>query len=55
MFVALDEEGKPRQVPSLLAEKEEQRQRQREAKLRRGTRLCRKRAIEAARRAKGES
>jgi acyl-CoA hydrolase len=55
VFVALDGEGKPRPVPPVLAEDEEQRQRQQEAKLRREARLARKRAIEEARAAKGES
>jgi acyl-CoA hydrolase len=55
VFVALDDQGKPRSVPPILAENEEQRQRQREASLRREARLTRKRAIEEARRAKGEA
>jgi acyl-CoA hydrolase len=55
VFVALDEGGKPRPVPGLLAENDEQRQRQHEASLRREARLARKRAIEQARRAKGEA
>jgi acyl-CoA hydrolase len=54
VFVALDRDGKPRAVPPVLAENEEERQRQREAKLRREARLARKNAIEEARRAKGE-
>jgi acyl-CoA hydrolase len=54
VFVALDREGQPRAVAPLLAENEEERQRQREAKLRREARLARKNAIEEARRAKGE-
>jgi acyl-CoA hydrolase len=55
VFVALDDQGRPRPVPPILAENEEQRQRQREAGLRREARLTRKRAIEEARRAKGET
>jgi acyl-CoA hydrolase len=55
VFVALDGEGKPRPVPPVLAEDDEQRQRQQEAKLRREARLARKRAIEEARAAKGEA
>jgi acyl-CoA hydrolase len=55
VFVALDDQKKARPVPPLLAENEEQRQRQHEASLRREARLSRKRAIEEARRAKGES
>jgi acyl-CoA hydrolase len=54
VFVALDREGRPREVPAVLAESEEQGQRQHEAKLRREARLSRKRAIEEARAAKGE-
>lgn len=49
VFVALDEEGTPRPVPPLVVETEEERQRQREAKLRREARLARKQAIERAR------
>jgi acyl-CoA hydrolase len=54
VFVALDRQGAPREVPAVLAENDEQRQRQHEAKLRREARLARKRAIEEARAAKGE-
>ena len=49
VFVALDQEGKPRPVPPIVAETEEQQQREREAKVRRENRLHRKAAIEAAR------
>lgn len=45
VFVALDEKGKPRPVPPLVAETERQQRRQREAKMRRQTRLAHKRAI----------
>lgn len=45
VFVALDEKGKPRPVPPLVAETARQRRRQREAKMRRQTRLAHKRAI----------
>jgi acyl-CoA hydrolase len=55
VYVALDEEGKPRPVPPVVAENEEQRQRQREAKVRREARLARKEAIRRAREAKGET
>ena len=55
VYVALDPEGNPRPVPPVVAEDEEQRQRQREAKLRREARLARKEAILAARRSKGEA
>jgi acyl-CoA hydrolase len=54
VFVALDADGQPRPVPPVIAETEEERQRQHEAKLRREARLERKRAIEEARRDKGE-
>jgi acyl-CoA hydrolase len=49
VYVALDEEGKPRPVPPVIADSEEERQRQHEAKLRREARLARKAAILAAR------
>ena len=54
VFVALDEHGNPRPVPPVEAETEEQRRRQREAKLRREARLARKRAIDEGRTAKEE-
>ena len=54
VFVALDDEGKPRPVPRAVAESDEQRQRQREAQLRREARLARKDAILAARAERGE-
>jgi uncharacterized protein (TIGR00369 family) len=54
VYVALDEEGKPRAVPPVTADTEEQRRRQREAKLRREARLARKEAILKARAEKGE-
>ncbi len=54
VFVALDRQGAPREVPAVLAENDEQRRRQHEAKLRREARLARKRAIQEARAAKGE-
>jgi len=53
VYVALDREGKPRPVPPVVAETEEQQQRQREAKLRRQARLARKEAILQARARKG--
>ena len=49
VFVAVDEEGHPRPVPPLVAETEEERRRQREAKLRRQARLAHKEAVEAHR------
>jgi acyl-CoA hydrolase len=51
VYVALDGSGKPRPVPSVVAEDEEQRQRQVEAKVRREARLARKEAIRRARQA----
>jgi acyl-CoA hydrolase len=54
VYVALDRQGEPRPVPPVIPETEEESQRQREAKLRRETRLARKEAIVQARRAKGE-
>jgi acyl-CoA hydrolase len=54
VYVALDQNGKPRPVPPVFAENEEQRQRQREAKLRREARLGRAEAIRRARAAKGD-
>jgi uncharacterized protein (TIGR00369 family) len=52
VFVAVDEEGKPRPVPPLVAESEAERRRQREAKLRRERRIAHREAIEATRGAK---
>jgi acyl-CoA hydrolase len=49
VYVALDEHGKPRPVPPVVANSPEEKQRQREAKLRREARLSRKAAILAAR------
>ena len=40
VFVALDEDGRPRPVPPLVCETEDEQRRQREAKLRRGARLA---------------
>jgi acyl-CoA hydrolase len=54
VYVALDDQGKPRPVPPVIAGTDEEVQRQREAKLRREARLTRKRAILEARAAKGE-
>ena len=50
VFVALDDEGKPRPVPPLIAETEEERRRQREAKIRRETRIGHREAIAELRR-----
>src|SRR5438093_5570281 len=49
VYVALDEQGKPRPVPPIVAETEREQQRQREAKVRREHRLARAEAIKAAR------
>jgi acyl-CoA hydrolase len=49
VYVALDQEGKPRPVPPVVPQTEEERRRQREAKLRRQARLVRKQAIMDAR------
>ena len=51
VFVAIDEEGRPRPVPPLMTESDVERRRQREAKLRREARLAHKRAVEATREA----
>lgn len=55
VYVALDPDGRPRAAPPVIPEDEEQRQRQREAKLRREARLARKEAILQARPSKGEA
>jgi uncharacterized protein (TIGR00369 family) len=49
VYVAIDDEGHPRAVPPLLAESEAELRRQREAKLRRQTRMAHKEAVKAAR------
>jgi acyl-CoA hydrolase len=54
VFVALDPDGEPRPVPPLQPDTPEERQRQKEAWLRREARLARKDAIEKARAAEGE-
>jgi uncharacterized protein (TIGR00369 family) len=46
VFVALDEEDKPRPVPSVVAQGQTQQRRQKEAKIRRQTRLAHKQAIQ---------
>lgn len=53
VFVAVDASGRPRPVPALLAETDDQRRRQQEAKLRRERRIAHKEAIDAAREAGG--
>jgi len=45
VFVALDKQGKPRVVPPLIAESPDELRRQREAKIRRETRLAHREAI----------
>jgi len=55
VYVALDEDGHPRPVPPVVAETEEEQQRQREAVLRRQIRLARKEAILKGRVEKGET
>jgi acyl-CoA hydrolase len=51
VFVALDEKGKPRPVPPIVAEDDVQERRRREARIRRETRLAHKAAIREHRRA----
>jgi acyl-CoA hydrolase len=50
VFVALDDEGKPRRVPGLVTKTSVERRRQREAKIRRKMRLAHREAIESNRR-----
>ncbi|WP_165987209.1 acyl-CoA thioesterase [Streptomyces sp. YIM 98790] len=45
VFAAVDEEGKPRPVPQVIPETEEDRRRRQEAQIRRTHRLARRRAI----------
>jgi uncharacterized protein (TIGR00369 family) len=49
VFVALDEDGRPRPVPPLMVQTADERRRQAEAKLRRGARLAHKEALKAHR------
>jgi acyl-CoA hydrolase len=51
VFVALDEKGKPRPVPPIVAENAAQERRAREARIRRETRLAHKAAIREHRQA----
>jgi uncharacterized protein (TIGR00369 family) len=53
VFVAVDDEGRPRPVPALVVESELERRRQREAKLRRERRIVHREAILMARAAEG--
>jgi uncharacterized protein (TIGR00369 family) len=48
VYVGLDENGKPAPVPPVIAETEDERRRQAQARVRRQHRLVRKRALEAA-------
>lgn len=50
VFVALDREGRPRPVPPIAAETDDQQRRQREARIRRESRVAHRRAIEQERR-----
>jgi acyl-CoA hydrolase len=45
VFVAIDDEERPRRVPPVMPENDEDRRRFREAEIRRGTRLARREAI----------
>ncbi len=49
VFVAIDEEGRPRPVPPIVAETRDEKRRQGEAKLRREARLAHKEAVKEAR------
>jgi uncharacterized protein (TIGR00369 family) len=48
VFVGLDENGKPAAVPPVIAESDEEKRRQAQARIRREQRLVRKRALEQA-------
>jgi len=49
VFVAIDADGKPRQIPPLAPEGDAERRRMREAEIRRAHRLAKKQDIEAGR------
>ena len=51
VFVAIDEEGRPREVPLLVPETKDDLRRYHEAEIRRAHRLARKTEIDAGRRA----
>jgi uncharacterized protein (TIGR00369 family) len=51
VFVAIDDEGRPRPVPPLIAADDDELRRQREAKLRRRARMTHKETVKAARQA----
>jgi uncharacterized protein (TIGR00369 family) len=55
VFVAIDEHERPREVPPLVVTTEVERRRQREARLRRTTRLAHKEAVKAAREAERQA
>ena len=55
VFVALDAGGHPRPVPPLAVQTEQERRRQREARLRRGSRIAHKEALKAERAAERAS
>jgi acyl-CoA hydrolase len=48
VFAGLDESGKPADVPPVIAESDEEKRRQAQARIRREQRLIRKRALEQA-------
>jgi uncharacterized protein (TIGR00369 family) len=48
VFVGLDESGRPAQVPPVIAESDDEKRRQAQARIRREQRLIRKRALEEA-------
>lgn len=54
VFVAVDDDGKPRAVPPLVVETAIEQRRQREAKLRRQRRIAHKEAVMAAREAEAQ-
>jgi uncharacterized protein (TIGR00369 family) len=49
VFVAIDEDGRPRAIPPLAPESDEERRRVREAEIRRAHRLAKKQEIDAGR------
>lgn len=53
VYVAIDRDGKPRPVPPIVAESDEDRRRQEEAQVRRQSRLAHRAAIEELRRGSG--
>jgi uncharacterized protein (TIGR00369 family) len=55
VFVAVDQDGKPRRVPPLIVASDTERRRQREARLRRERRIVHKDAIKAVRSAEAQA